>query len=182
MSINRKNLISIFLVFAFLTSPGNMRAKNIRGAEIEIQKTNGSIISGELIAVKKDSLLLVDSETSFDVSVNINQIQVIQVLRKSQSKLGALSGLLVGGAIGAATFGRSGSGNNDDCDCPNANSSSQRNIVGGVLTAGLGAVVGAIIGTAVGQDKIIVLEGLSPEQKELALEKLRKKARIPEYE
>ena len=38
-----------------------------------------------------------------------------------------------------------------------------------------------MIGIAVGQDEIIVLEELSPEQKELALEKLRKKARIPEY-
>jgi len=142
-----------------------------RGAEIVVQKNDGHQIHGELIAVKKTSLLLLDAESRIDVSVNMKEIELIHVLKGPKTGLGAISGFLVGGAVGVTA-----TGNSKDCgQCPN---SARRNIVGGALVGGIGALIGALIGSSAGGNEIIILQGLPQEELNLVLEKMRSKARI----
>ena len=89
-----KKFISLFLVFSILLLSGNLYAKK-KGAKLVIQKTDGQKIKGELIAVKKDSLLLLGQESGADVSVDIRNIEMVKI-KKSKTLLGASLGFLAG--------------------------------------------------------------------------------------
>ncbi|GAH85785.1 unnamed protein product [marine sediment metagenome] len=54
-----------------------------RGAKLQITKKNGIQIAGELITVKPNSLLLLNTE-GWDVSVGIADIKIIRVMKKSK--------------------------------------------------------------------------------------------------
>lgn len=172
--MNQKSVRAI-LTFLFLLSlflfANSAEASPKRGAEIVVQKTDGNQIHGELIAVKKTSLLLLDIRSSIDVSIEVKEIELIHVIRGPKTGLGAISGLLVGGAVGVAA-----SGKGKECgQCPN---SSSRTIVGGALVGGIGALIGALIGSSAGGNEIIIFQGSPPEEIEAKLEKMRSKARI----
>ena len=145
-----------------------------RGAEIVVQKTDGFQIQGELIAVKKSSLLLLESESRYDVSVDVKEIRLVHILKGPKTGLGAISGFLVGGVVGVAAAGK-----NKDCGgCPN---SASRNIVGGALVGGLGALIGALVGSTAGGNEIIILHGLPQQELDEELNKMRSKARIKNF-
>ncbi len=81
--INKKKFISLFLVFSLVMLSVNLYAKERRGAKLIITKKNGQQVKGELITVKPNSLLLLDTEGK-DVSVGIADIKVIKIVKKSQ--------------------------------------------------------------------------------------------------
>ena len=91
MNPTNKKFISLFLVFSLLVLSGNLFAKK-RGAELTIQKKDGHLIRGELIAVKEHSLLLLSAT---DVSIDIADIKVIRIAKNSKALLGAGIGLLI---------------------------------------------------------------------------------------
>lgn len=170
-----KKFVSLFLVFSLLALSGNLMAKK-RGAELKIQKKDGQQVRGELIAVKEKSLLLLDAE-GVDVSVDISDVKVITIVKKSKATEWAFLGILVGGGIGTLLayqkretsyspgFGSIGAG----LGC----------VVGGVLFGGL---IGGAAGEEAGKNKIIQIEGKHNSAINIVLEKLRKKARIPDYQ
>jgi hypothetical protein len=88
-----KKFISIILVFSLLILSGNLYAKGRRGTNLIITKKNGSIVKGELIAVKENSLLLKESKSAMDRTVEVSDIAII----KKRTKIGAY----VGGFLGA---------------------------------------------------------------------------------
>ena len=179
-----KKFVALFLVFSLLVLSGNMFAKEKRGAEIEIYKTKQVInlkmegtpweklniepnIRGELIAIKENSLILLERDSGADVSIDIADIKAIRIVRKSK----ALIGLLVGGAFGAL-LGRV-------------------TYTGGFIgspgfSAGIGAAFGALLGTLTGAsegtDEKIQIEGKSNSEIKEVLEKLRKKARVTNFQ
>ena len=168
-----RRLILISLIFLFIFS-NNLEAGAKRGAEIVVQKNDGSQIRGELIAVKKSSLLLLDSESGIDVSVNTTEIEIVHVLKGPKTGLGAISGFLVGGVIGATAVGK-------DKNCGQCPNSARRNIIGGALVGGIGALIGALIGSSAGNNEIIILKNLPQEALESELERIRSKARIRDF-
>jgi len=97
MDIEMKKIIALFLVFSMLALAGNLYAKEKRGAKLIIQKKDGQQVSGELIAVKEDSLLLL-SKSGRDETVNIQNIHFIKIAKKSK----AIIGILIGGLVGLA--------------------------------------------------------------------------------
>ena len=164
-----KKVIVLVLVIVLLVSiHGELLAKEKRGAELLIQKKDGEEVRGELIAVKQNSLLLLDSVLKTDVSVHIGGIKVIIIMQKSK----AVGGLLIGGALGALLgymsyqpsvgftidFGRGGT-----------------TLVAGLMGGGIGAAIGALLGI----DEKIQIEGKSAGEIRGTLEHLRQKARIP---
>ena len=163
--------VLFFTIFFFILLNG-LECGSKRGAEIVVQKNDGGQIHGELIAVKKTSLLLLDTESGRDVSVDVNAIEIVHILKGPKTGLGAISGFLVGGAVGVAATGK-----NKDCgQCPD---SSGRSILGGALLGGVGALIGALIGSASrGSNEIIVLKGLPQEEMDARLEEIRSKARM----
>ncbi len=66
-----KKFISLFLVFSILTLSIPLTAKERKGADLIIQKIDGQQVRGEFIAVKENSLLLLDRDTGADVTVDI---------------------------------------------------------------------------------------------------------------
>lgn len=187
MNPTSKKLISLFLVFSLVMLSVHLYAKERRGAKLLITKKDGQQIKGELITVKPNSLLLLDTEGK-DVSVDIEEIKVIRIVKKSKALLGIGTGLLGGAGSGAvigaslwvlglpvmAIFGEAGIESwKDDFQDFLWN--------GALIGAGVWVLLGAITGALLGTDKTIHFEGMTDSEISEALDKLRKKARIPDY-
>jgi len=162
-----KKNISLFLVISLLAincvSLRNAFGKERRGANLKIWKKDGRLINGELIAVKENSLLVLDTEGN-DLNIEIHDIATMVIKKKSKPGKGALNGLLIGGGIGL--FGLEESVANGIKSA----------IVFGVIGAGLGATIGPIP-----RIKTIKTEGMTNSEIQETLEKLRKQARIRDY-
>ncbi len=191
-----KKLIALFLIFSLLmincaTLKSREQKREGRrkkhGANLVILKKDGQAIKGELITVKPNSLLLLDTEGK-DVSVDIEEIKVITVVKKSKALLGVGTGLLGGAGSGAvigaslwviclpvvAIFGEAGIESwKDDFQDFLWN--------GALIGTGVGVLLGAITGSLLGIDKAIQIEGMTDSEIQETLDKLRKKARIRDY-
>jgi hypothetical protein len=166
-----KKFIALFLAFSLMMLSVNLYAKERRGVKLIVTKKNGQLIEGELITVKPNSLLLLNTEGK-DVSVGIADIKVIRIVKKSQVGNGFLLGGSVGALIGLAAY-REPTGGMFTIDLgPGATA------LGGGIVGGL---IGLVIGLVAGTDKTIHIEGMSDSEIQEALEKLRKKARIRDY-
>jgi len=195
MKLKRNKFILLFLIFSLLMiNCATLRRleekrekRKKHGANLIIQKINGQQVSGELITVKPNSLLLL-SIIGKDVSVDIEEINVIRIVKKSKALLGVGTGLL-GGVVGGAVigvgiwvlglpvmamFGEAGIENWKD-DFPDF----LRN--GALIGTGVGVLLGGYIGISLGKEVTIQIEGMSDSEIKEALDKLRKKARIRDY-
>lgn len=146
------------VVFSLPTCSSSLIAQEKRGAELVLQKKDGQQIEGELIAVKQHSLLLLVS--GVDASVDIQDVKVIRIVKRS----GFVPGLLAGIAAGALC----------------ANSWEHANNGWGFsyfIYIPLGALIGGGIGAAIGTDKSIII-GTDDVQNKAILEELRHQARI----
>ena len=183
MNPTSKKFISLFLIFSLIeiscstitfTIPIKKRRfpERKQGA-IVITKKDGQQIEGELITVKPNSLLLLDTEGK-DVSIGIADIRVIRIVQKSKALLGAGIGLVVGGGGGALLALVMNAGHEPY-------TIQIRAWFAGILGGLGGLLIGAIIGAGAGTDKTIHFEGMTDFEIEESLEKLRKKARIRDY-
>jgi hypothetical protein len=170
-----KKLIALFLVFSIICLYGNLYAKDRRGADLVIQKIDGQQVRGELIAVKQDSLLLKESETGADVSVDVKDISIITIVKKSKALLGAGLGFLISSAsLSFLWYATDPEGFTD----PEGGGPFVVALIFGIPGLLLGSGVGAIIG----RDKTIKIEGKSDSEIKKILEDLRKKARVPDFQ
>jgi hypothetical protein len=159
------------------------------GVVLIIQKKNGRQIKGELITVKQNSLLLLDSATGADVSIDSGQIKIITIVEKSR----ILKWMLIGGAIGGMIGSISGAASVEGEKIspfliiffPLAAfpvfERPKKMAEGAFIGLGTGVAIGGICGAAAGPNKTIRIEGMSKETIEKVLQKLRKKARIRDY-
>jgi hypothetical protein len=162
--------IATALAFLIVVLPAALSAREKRGAELVITLKDGHYTSGELIAVKPDSLLLLAGK---DESVDLVGIRSIRIVRRSKAGLGAAYGALAGGLILGLIAAL------DPC------LGSERPITAGIIFGAIGAIPGGLIGlgagSLAGKDKIIQLEGKSESEVRMALAYLRGKARIRDY-
>jgi hypothetical protein len=171
-----KKFITLFLIFSILLLSGNIYAKERKGADLIIQKVNGIRERGELIAVKQDSILLLDKYSGEDMAIDFRDIGDIKIVRKARVLATSFAGLIVGAGVGYAIGYPQGSErgflfSKDEAGAIGAG-------IGGVLCALMGATVAMAFGT----DKTIQVQGKSDSQIQEIMEKLRKKARIKNYE
>lgn len=179
-----KKCISLFLVFFSFVLSGNLYAKK-KGAELIVQKIVGQQVRGELITVKENSLLLLDSESGADVSVDIREIKLIEIVKKSKSLAWGGIGLVSGAVIGALTGYLQGddpsgmiTGFGPPMPFPGLFTADEKALYGGIGWGILGGAIGGIGGAIAGADKTIQIEGKSETEIRKALNKLRKKARV----
>lgn len=163
-----RKFTALFLVFSLMTLSVNLYAKERRGAKLIITKLDGQLIKGELIAVKPNSLLLLNTEEK-DVSVGVVDIKVIKAVKKSKALVGAGIGLLIGSAVG---FLEGTLLDGWDTFKPLSH---------GIICGCLGLLLGGIFGANMGRDEIIRFENQPAPTIESYLDKLRKKARIRDY-
>ena len=181
-----KKANSMFLAFSILLLSGYMFAKEGRGADLIIQKTDGIQVRGELIAVKKNSILLLERELGADVSVMINDISTIKIVKKQNTALwggiGSLFGVMAGAVVGSSISSdkKEIGGPFWGADVTEVNRA--YNTLLGMIAGGvLGFAAGALTGAATGADKTMQIEGKSDTEIQEILERLRKKARIKNY-
>jgi len=104
-----KQILQQFFIAAVVFSlicPGNLWAKR-QGAQLQITKSDGDTIEGELLQVKENSLLVMTSVSG--VTIDINDIDAINIKkRKTKSGKGALIGagvgFLIGGVLGGTKY------------------------------------------------------------------------------
>ena len=176
-----KKLIALLLLVSFIgmncatyeKGKGiNLEPGQKPGVYLVFWKLDWQQVEGELIAVRRDSLLIKGSESGTDVSVDIKDIRAITIKKKSKALLGAGIGLLVGAGLGWAiatafegSIGEEAVGN-----------------VIGVALVPIGLIGGALISTQAGKDKTIQIEGKSDSEIKKILDDLRKKARVLNFQ
>ena len=164
-----KKFIALFIVFSLVMLSMNLYAKEMRGAELIIKKKNGGKIEGELITVKQDSLLILTKWSERDESIDIADVEVITIVKKSKALLGSYLGILVCGGGGALIGYQVGW------------KTSTGAIVGGAIGVLSGGLLGTFLGSSLGKDKTIQVEGMTNAEIQEALDYLRKKARVRDY-
>ncbi len=115
--------------------------------------------------------MLLDSRTGADVSVEIGEISVIKIIKKSKAWAIGVAGFFVGAACGigcGSVIDRV-----DEVDISVGVPFALAAIFGA-----MGAVHGAILGAYLGKDKNIRMEGKSTPEIKAVMEKLRGQARI----
>jgi len=146
------------------------------GAELIITKKDGRQIRGELITVKKASLLLLFAGR-MDASVGIEEIRVITIVKKSTFWKGPGLGLLIGGGIGGIIGVKLGSSLEEESGGAVAGWA----MLGGAVFGIAGYLLGEILGPKKGKDETIQIEGMADWEIQETMDKLRKKARIRDY-
>jgi hypothetical protein len=190
MNPTSKKFIALFLAFSLLMIncatfsrlEEKREERKKHGANLIIQKINGQQIEGELITVKPNSLLLLDRKSGADVSVDIADIKVIRIVKKSKVLEGAGLGLLICGGIGALGGFAMGDTTHRGWYGSTYKSTRSEEALGfGIMFGFIGLSIGALLGSSAGKDEAIPIEGKPPAFIEFNLEKLRKKARIRDY-
>jgi hypothetical protein len=174
-----KKTISLFLVLSLLLLSIPLTAKEKKGADLMVRKTDGTEVRGELIAVKENSVVLMDGNSGADVTVGVDDISLIKIVKKSKALQDA--GLLflvfcgTGLVLGSlASKEKSGFDILSDSEV----------FIGlgfllGLITGGIGAVAGSLAGK---DETIQIKRGSDPRLKSLILQDLRKKARIKNFQ
>jgi hypothetical protein len=96
----------VFFLSASLVFPANISAKNrTKGTKLKVLCDR--MIKGELIEVREDSLLIMQSGAKSEAKVEFSKIKVIMMRKKKKSRIGkwTLYGLLIGVSAGVL-YGR----------------------------------------------------------------------------
>ena len=163
-------LIAPSLIVLLLIIPANVSAKERRGAELVVTRLDGSQVSGELIAVKRDSLLLLSNGR--DESIDLPEIESVRLARKSRSGKGALYGFAYGAGSGAIL----------GLILPTPifeEDKALAMLAFGACLGAIGALSGLIVGSVVGLDSSFTVAGKSEEVVNKYWDKLRAHARVP---
>lgn len=167
-----ERLVALILVFSLVALSGNLMAAERKGVRLVIQKTDGQEIKGELVAVKRDSLLILDAETETDTNINLNIIDVITVDNKSlMFEMGVGASLLAGAArLSLHSVFQKAEETEEEATVHHL----YKVLTWGAIGGGVGLVAGAFFGI----NKTIRIQGESDADIQSALEKLSKKARV----
>ena len=167
MKTKKRVIAAWALMGALLLASVSLPAKERRGARVKVEQNDGTTVSGELLMVKRDCLV-VDGRAG-GVIVNLGDVRSVRIVKKSKAGTGLLLGL-VGATVIGFVLGRQSPG----CQDPE-------------LTAGLaaffiglpGAGLGALTGLAMGKDSVM---NMNEKNQEILLLKLNRHARVPAAE
>lgn len=71
-----KKIMTLVISVSLLFPSGALFAKQRQGAQLVITKTDGTEIRGELIAVKQDSTLLLESSSGIGGPIEVSEIKM----------------------------------------------------------------------------------------------------------
>jgi hypothetical protein len=173
LAILMKKIVVLLLVFSLAAASPSLMAKKRRGPDLIIQKKDGQELAGELISIKRNSSLLLKIKNSgMDSIIDLNEVKTITIVKNSAALYGIMSGFLVGSVAGSLIVHYQHRGSERE--------KGRDTFIAGGIFGLLGAATGAVIGNISGKDRTILVEGMSLDKKTRFLEKLRRKARIPD--
>lgn len=153
-----------FAVAALLAAPGGLSAKERKGADLVVTKLDGTLVSGELIAVRPDSLVLL-AISGADVSIGSAEIASVRIIRPSKIGTGALWGGL-GGVLAGGILGGLASNDFDSLGALGI-------VIWGSVFGAIGGLGGLGVGTLMSVDTVVPFAGKPEETVRARLEKLR---------
>lgn len=165
----------LFFIMAFMAIPEGLAAKAKHGAGVVITERDGLTVKGELIVVRRDSVLLKESGSSYDVSIPLSAIKTIKVDQGSGAVPGVILGIATGGIIGMYTGQAIGK---DDGGWLNFETLFMA--IGAAAGVVIGGGSGLWIGSSIRKYETFYLERAAPEGIPLILGKLRSRARFPD--
>ncbi len=165
-----KIALAFCLITVLLLAP--LSGMDDHGANVVVTRKGGFLARGELLAVKRNALVVSFSETSTgeSVSVAIEDIENVEVIMKSKVGKGMLWGGIIGASLGA------GYGFAEPAHQWFDFSSGTKAVIYGVLGLGLGVLIGAWAGSA--RNENFRFNDLSKEDREAALLKLSEYAAL----
>lgn len=177
MSLKGKKFLALLVAFSLLAASGRYAAGEKQGANIIVLKKSGQEITGELILVRKDTLVLMESETTMTIPVNIDEIEEIIIKKKSQLlKWTVLGTLVIGGAGAAAGYMQGG----DVGEAEYRYSAGDKARRGFIIMGLGGLLLGGLIGATLGKDDIIQMADIPPYKIKIIMSKLNSLARVKE--
>lgn len=153
------------MLAALLLAAAPLPARERRGARVVVERKDGSSVSGELLMVKKDGLVVADRGAG--AVVGLDDVRSVRIVKKSRAGTGFLIGLLASTAVGFAA-----TRNSQGC-----NGSSFEFMFWTLVISLPSGGVGALIGSGLGRDPVLKAGELQPE---LLLGKLNRLARVPD--
>jgi hypothetical protein len=161
-------LLSMLAVLVFVPP---LQAKIKYGVRIEIVRVDGSEMIGELIAVRRATMVVADPSVGFFEFIEVADIRIVRIPKISKA-LGAFNGFIQGAFYGAVIGGLSAGDKN-----PTSKHWS-RAFIGGTIGAAAMSVFGGIKGKSTKDLEVIQIKDLSPENLAVILEGLSKLARV----
>lgn len=165
-------LAATVVAFTIFALPANLSARERRGAQVVVLLRGGGSVSGELIAVRESSIIVLD-HVEADRSVDVTDISQIR-LQKRRRGVGpaGIMGVVIGAACGI-TYALVQSDGYGDFVMPGALSC-------GLLGGLLGGAIGFGVAGAGGEykEQVINFAPMTDPQIRLSLARLRSQARI----
>jgi len=166
-------VLILLMVFVFgVVHP--LGAGTRAGAQLKIATKDGTIVQGELLAVKGRALLVDGGNYDRSSAIELDDIRDLAIVGKSKALSGFGIGLLGGAAAGAV----------GGLVCVPGNVLPDRSpYIAGVMGIGAaaGAILGLIAGSGVHQEKPLIVASVSKLEPIELLKKLRSVAKDPEY-
>jgi len=175
-----KKIMTLIIGVSLLFPSGALFAKEKQGVQLVITKTDGTKIEGELIAIKQNSTLILESPSVIGGSIDVSEVKIIKIVEKSKILLGTGLGFLAGAGAGALTGLIACNVIWGDFASNDTKGQGRWAGVGGAIGGLVGALIGAVANS--GHKETILIRGKSQEEIKAVLEKLRKKARFPDYQ
>ncbi len=176
----RNQIRWLFLILVFILGATDVLGKEKRGAEVVVRMIDRQESTGELIAVKAESLVLKEAESGAALSLKIEDIHSVKVVHKPQAlKWGLLGAATCGIAFPAAKyffFAKEEAYTVSDMFSKTA--VEDLGLVA-VIGVGIGTLAGVIIGSSKGKDEVFPLAE-SPLMREVYVQRLRYLARMPQ--
>lgn len=163
------------LILALTVLPAALTAGERRGAIVLVRDNNGKSVEGELIAVKQNAIIVLESSSASDVSLELSEIDTVRIVKKAK----VLKGIGIGFAAGAGTGAVVGfaSGNDEPGGFFNFTAGEKALIVGAALGT-VGVILGAIFGAVAGSDQTLAVSGTFGSKRAGVLAFLSQKARV----
>lgn len=171
-------ILAVGLICLLALSSGLQAAGRTSGAKVRLVAGQASEwIAGELIGVRGDAVVI-GTETGETRTVAIADISSVQILRQAAWLGGAVVGGFIGGGVGFALRPKV----KDETNPVEVLLSP----LGALASIGLGIVggglAGAIAGSALGKSKVYNLKAMSAAEVGKFMAKLRKMARVKNYQ
>lgn len=147
----------ILLVLGFFLPRDLMSKRWPQGAEVIVLKTSAMKVKGELLRVNENSLVVMDEQSSTGVTISIDDVRSIRVIKKSKFWEGFLLGyvLVAPHAYSGAHYFLEDEGGSS------IGGTLFLGTIWSVILAGGPALVGGLAGAAAGTDRIITIKGKS---------------------
>ena len=166
--------LTVVLVLALLAPA--LGVKERREAQVIVTKRDGTVVQGELLAVRDANVIIMDRSTSGGITVGLQEIQEVKVVRSSKvlKKMG--KGFLFGGLIGAG-LGFLAWDPDAEGFVLQANTRAGNAMLGAIVVGVVGTMIGGIAGGFSGIDKKITIHSATPEDISRLVVQLRPLAR-----